>query len=285
MSLNSKSASSPSLRARVRIVRHEKIAADRAGWNCRRWLKSASVSGLLLLAIVSAHAAEITVFAAVSLTDALKEIAGAYEKQSGDKIIFNLGASSMLARQIEEGAPADIFFSADEARMDELEKKGLIETATRKSRLGNSLVVVVAADSTVQIQSAGDLTNSGIKQIALADPRAVPAGIYAKAWLEKQQLWPAIEPRVVPAENVRAALAAVESGNVEAGVVYKTDAGISRKVRIAYEVPAADAPVITYPMALVKESKEPGAAKSFLNYLDSQKAGDTFKKFGFSLRD
>jgi molybdate transport system substrate-binding protein len=240
---------------------------------------------LLLFAVIGIQAAEITVFAAASLTDSLKEIAASYEKQSGDKITFNLGASSTLARQIEAGAPADIFFSADEAQMDSLAKKGLIDPATRKSRLGNTLVVVVAADSTLQINSAADLTNAAVKQIALADPKAVPAGVYAKAWLTQQQLWPAIEPKVVPTENVRAALAAVESGNVEAGVVYKTDAGISRKVKVAYEVPAKDAPDISYPMALVKESKQPDAAKNFLNYLDSKEAGDIFKKFGFVLRD
>jgi molybdate transport system substrate-binding protein len=113
----------------------------------------------------------------------------------------------------------------------------------------------------------------------------VPAGIYAKKWLEKFQLWTAIEPKVVPVENVRAALAAVESGNVETGIVYKTDAGISRKVRIAYEVPSKDAPAISYPVALVKETRQPDAAKKFLNYLDSKEADDIFKKFGFTLRD
>jgi molybdate transport system substrate-binding protein len=243
------------------------------------------IIAFVLLAGLSLQAAEITIFAAASLTDSLKEIADTYEKDSGDKISFNFAASSTLARQIAEGAPADIFFSADEAKMDDLQKKNLIDTATRKSRLGNSLVVVVAPDSALQIQSASDLTNASIKQIALADPKAVPAGIYAKAWLTQQQLWPAIEPKVVPTENVRGALAAVESGNVEAGVVYKTDAGISKKVKIAYEVPASDALVISYPMALVKESKQPDAAKKFLDYLDSQTAGDTFKKFGFILRD
>jgi molybdate transport system substrate-binding protein len=231
------------------------------------------------------RAAEITVFAAASLTDSLKRIAAQYENNTGDKIVFNFGASSTLARQIEEGAPADIFFSADEAKMDGLEKKNLIDPATRKSRLGNSLVVVVAADSARQIQSAGDLTNASIQKIALADPKAVPAGVYAKAWLVKQQLWSVVEPKVVPTENVRGALAAVESGNVEAGVVYKTDARISKKVIIAYEVPAADAPTISYPLALVKDAKQPAAAKKFLNYLDSTEAGDIFKKFGFTLRD
>jgi molybdate transport system substrate-binding protein len=243
------------------------------------------IFGIILFVVANLHATEITVFAAASLTDSLKEIATAYEKDSGDKIIFNFGASSTLARQIEEGAPADIFFSADEAKMDGLAKKGLIDTAARKSRLGNSLVVVVAADSALQIQSASDLTNASVKQIALADPKAVPAGIYAKAWLTRQQLWTAIEPKVVPTENVRGALAAVESGNVEVGVVYKTDAGISKKVKVAYEVPVTDLPVISYPMAIVKESKQPEAARKFLNYLDSKEAGDIFKKFGFILRD
>jgi molybdate transport system substrate-binding protein len=243
------------------------------------------IFGAIILAVANLHAVEITVFAAASLTDSLKKIAASYEKKSGDKIIFNFAASSMLARQIEEGAPADIFFSADEAKMDGLEKKGLVDAITRKSRLGNSLVVVIPNDSTLEIKSAGDLTNAAVKQIALADPKAVPAGIYAKAWLTRRQLWSAIGSKVVPTENVRGALAAVESGNVEAGVVYKTDAGISQKIKIAYEVPAGDAPVISYPMALVKESKQSEAAKKFLDYLGSPVAGDAFKKFGFSLRD
>ena len=209
--------------------------------------------GAALIANASLHAAEVTVFAAASLTDSLKEVAAAYEKESGDKIVFNFAASSTLARQIEAGGPADIFFSADEAQMDRLEKKGLIDPATRKSRLGNSLVVVVPSDSTLQIKSASDLTNASVKQIALADPKGVPAGVYAKGWLTRQQLWPAVEPKIVPTENVRAALAAVASGNVELGVVYKTDAAISKNVKIAYAVPRADSPDISYPMALVKD--------------------------------
>jgi molybdate transport system substrate-binding protein len=243
------------------------------------------MAAAVCLLAYAASAAEIMVFAAASLTDSLKQVATDYEKTSGDKIIFNFGASSTLARQIEAGAPADIFFSADEAQMDGLAKKDLIDPATRTIRLGNALVVVVATDGRLQINSASDLTNSTVKQIALADPKAVPAGVYAKAWLTRQQLWPAIEPKVVPTENVRAALAAVESGNVEAGVVYKTDAGISKKVKVACEVPARDAPAISYPMALVKESSQPDAAKKFLNYLDSREAGDIFRKFGFTLRD
>lgn len=230
------------------------------------------------------HAANVMVFAAASLTDVMKTIAADYEKQSGDQITFNFGASSTLERQIEEGAPADIFFSADEAQMNRLEKKGLLISATRKSILGNSLVVVVPKDSALKIHSAFDLTNSIVEKIALADPKAVPAGVYAKAWLKKFQLWNAVEPKVIPTENVRAALAAVASGNVAAGVVYKTDAAISKNVKIAYEVPRADGPNISYPIALVKDSQQPAAAKKFLNYLSSEKAGKTFQQFGFLLR-
>lgn len=240
---------------------------------------------VVLLAVGKVNAAEVMVFAAASLTDSLKQIAANYERQSGDKLLFNLGASSTLARQIEEGAPADVFFSADEAKMDGLARKGLIDPATRKSRLGNSLVVVVAADSALKIDSAHALTNGSVARLALAEPKTVPAGIYAKQWLERFLLWPAIEPKVVPVENVRAALAAVESGNVEAGVVYQTDASISRKVKVAYEVPAKDAPDISYPLAVVKTAKQPEAAKKFLNYLDSREAGDIFKKFGFLVRE
>jgi molybdate transport system substrate-binding protein len=193
---------------------------------------------VVLLAATHVHAGEVTVFAAASLADSLKEIAAAYEKQSGDKIAFNFGASSMLARQIEEGAPADMFFSADEAKMDGLEKKGLILKETRKSRLSNSLVIVVAAEGGAAIESPKDLATDKVKRLALAEPKTVPAGIYAKEYLQKQNLWSAVERKVIPTENVRAALAAVEAGNVEAGIVYKTDAAISKKVKIVYAVPA-----------------------------------------------
>jgi molybdate transport system substrate-binding protein len=240
--------------------------------------------GVCLLSLHSAYAAEITVSAAASLTDVLKRIAANYEKQSRDKIIFNFGASSLLAQQIVAGAPADIFFSADEAQMNLLAKKGLIDPATRKNILANSLVVVVPNESTLQINSADDLTNADVKQIALADPKAVPAGVYAKAWLEKLQLWPAIKPKVVPTENVRAALAVVASGNVDAGVVYKTDAAISQRVKIAYEVPHAVGPDIRYPVALVKGSPQPEAAKKFLDYLSSREAGHVFTRYGFRVR-
>src|SRR5262245_32749725 len=239
---------------------------------------------LALLAGITARAADVTVFAAASLTDSLKAIAADYEKQSGDRVVFNFGASSLLARQIEEGAPADIFFSADEAKMDGLEKKGLIAKDTRKSRLSNSLVIVVASENGVAIGSPKDLATPKVKRLALAEPRTVPAGIYAKEYLEKQNLWSGVQAKVVPTENVRAALAAVEAGNAEAGIVYKTDAAISKKVKVTYEVPTADAPAISYPMAVVKEAKQPVAARKFLEHLESEEAGRVFQKYGFSVR-
>ena len=238
------------------------------------------------LAWTTAHvsAETINVFAAASLTDSLKEIALAYEKQTGDKPVFNFGASSFLARQVEEGAPADIFFSADEVKMDNLEKKGLLEGGTRISRLSNSLVVVIEADSTLRINSARDLADPKIKRIALADPKTVPAGIYAKEFLIHARLWPVVESKVIPTDNVRAALAAVESGNVDAGMVYKTDAAISKRIKVVYEVLAKEGPAISYPIAAIKGSKHLEASKRFLKFLNSNDAGHVFERFGFVVK-
>ena len=229
------------------------------------------------------HAATLTVFAAASLTDGLKEIGRNYQRQSGDKIQFNFAGSSLLARQIEEGAPADLFFSADDVWMDALERKGLIVKNTRKNRLSNSLVIVVPVGTSVSIISPKDLAGPRIAHLALADPKAVPAGLYAKEYLQKLRLWDQIAPKVVPMSNVRAALAAVESGDAEAGIVYKTDAAISKKVRVAYEVPARESPKISYPVAMIKSSAAPQAAANFLKYLESDEAGRVFEKYGFVL--
>lgn len=252
--------------------------------NCRRTLLSGLATVLIALATATLNAATVNVFAAASLADALKEVAAAYEKQTGDKVVYNFGASSFLARQIEEGAPADIFFSADEAKMDGLEKKGLIQKETRRSRLSNSLVIIVATEEGAAIETPGDLATDKVKRLALAEPRTVPAGIYAKEYLQNQNLWSAVQARVVPTENVRAALAAVEAGNAEAGIVYKTDAAISNKVRIACEIPSSDGPTISYATAVVKEAREPASAKRFLEHLESDEAGRVFTRFGFIVR-
>lgn len=225
-------------------------------------------------------AAQVTVFAAASLTDSLQEIASTYEKQSGDKIVFNFAASGVLARQIEEGAPADLFFSADEARADALETNGLLVKGTRTNLLGNSLVIVAATDNAA-VRSPNDFTNAAVRRVALGDPKTVPAGTYAKAYLEKSGLWAGIEPKVVPCESVRSVLAMVESGNVDAGLVYKTDAAISKKVRVVFEVPAGEGPKIIYPAAVVKDAPQAEAAKKFLGYLGGKEAGTVFAGHGF----
>jgi molybdate transport system substrate-binding protein len=234
------------------------------------------------LALPIANGAEVNVYAAATLTDVLKDIAANFEKQSSDKILFNFGASSLLARQITEHAPADIFFSADEAKMDELQKAGLIVTETRRDLLSNSLVIIVPDDSNLAIASPDQLSKT--QKIAIADPRAVPAGIYTKEYLTGIGLWEKLEPKMVPTENVRAALAAVESGNVDAGFVYKTDANISKKVKIAFSVPIKKGPAIRYPVALIKEGKNNAASEGFLRYLESENARKLFERYGFIVK-
>lgn len=235
----------------------------------------------VLLAASSAFAAEISVFAAASLSDALQDLAGRYQKTTGDVVRLNLAASSTLERQIKAGAPADLFFSADEAKMNLLAQAGMIDLATRRSLLGNSLVIVVAADSPLGLKSARDLALPTVRHVALAETQTVPAGIYAKEYLRKIGAWTAVSGKVVSTENVRAALAAVESGNAEAGIVYKTDALISKRVKVAYEVPASEGPSISYPVAIVKDGKNPAGAKAFLAFLESRDGQAVFARFGF----
>jgi molybdate transport system substrate-binding protein len=238
---------------------------------------------LCFLLALPASASELRVFAAASLTDALKEIAPEYEKSAGDKVVLNLGSSSTLARQIQEGAPADLFLSADEEKMNGLEKRKLLLPGTRRSVLSNTLVVVVPVDSNLKIAGPADLV--AVRALALAEPQTVPAGIYAKEYLKRKGLWSKVIDRVVPTENVRAALAAVESGNADAGIVYKTDAGISKKVKIAYEVPKAEAPKISYPFAVLAASERKEAARKLLDYLHSPSALAVFRKYGFLILD
>lgn len=236
---------------------------------------------LIMTTLLPIHAGDVEVFAASSLTDALKEIAATYEKETGDKVIFNFAASSVLDTQIKAGAPSDLFFSADEAKMDDLAKQKLVVAESRKDILSNTLVIVVPADSTATLASAADLADPKFAKLALGQPQSVPAGVYAKAYLTKIGIWDQVSARVIPMENVRATLAAVETGNADAGIVYKTDALISKKVKVAYEVPAAAGPTITYPAALVQGSKNTVAAKKFLDYLESPSSLKTFEKYGF----
>jgi molybdate transport system substrate-binding protein len=242
--------------------------------------------GLLLAFLVlcvRASAETILVSAAASLTDALGEIGKMYEARSPDLVNFNFGASSLLARQVEASAPVDVFFSADEALLDRLEKQNLLAGGTRRSILSNTLVVVVPEDSALAMHSARALASAGVHSVALAEPASVPAGIYAREYLQKLGIWEEIRPKVIPTENVRGALAAVESGNADAAIVYRTDAGISKSVRVAFEVPAAEGPRISYPAAVVRGSRHAEAAKKFLSFLESAAASEVFRRYGFLL--
>jgi len=214
-------------------------------------------------------AAEVHVFAAASLSDALKQIAASYERQSSDRIVFNFGSSGMLARQIEEDAPADLFVSADEARMNSLAQKGLVDPKTRVSILSNSLVIIGTAD----LEKAD--------RIAIGDPATVPAGTYARDYLRKIGVWDRVQPKLIPLENVRAVLAAVESGNADAGFVYRTDAMIGH-ARVAKEI--TNGPAISYPFAVTTHAESRDAARRFLNYLKSKRAAAVFRRYGFIVR-
>jgi molybdate transport system substrate-binding protein len=236
--------------------------------------------GMLLLA-APLRAGSILVFAAASMTDALKSAGAVYEKRTGEKVEFNFAASSLLAMQVSKGAPADAFLSADDKQMDLLAAQGLIDKATRRELLSNSLVAVALAGSALSVSSAADLASKQVTHLALADPRAVPAGVYAKKYLEAQGLWPALSPKVLPTGNVRGALEAVVSGNADVAMVYKTDALTSRKVRILFEVPVKKGPRIEYPIAVVSASSHALEARRFLDYLSSKPALDLFKSYGF----
>jgi molybdate transport system substrate-binding protein len=239
---------------------------------------------LLLISFVAttfAVAAELNVFAAASLSDALKEIAKIYEPASGDKLRFNFGASGALARQIKEGAPADVIFSADELRVDQLEKAGLLLPGTRKTILANTLVLVVAADSGASVASLADLTKAEIRHVAIGEPATVPVGTYAKDYLQKLGLWQPLAAKLVPLDTVRAVLAAVEAGNADAGFVYQTDALISKKVKVAVAVLRAEGPKITYPVAVLRDAKSPEAGRALVTFLAGPEAQKVFAKFGF----
>ena len=239
------------------------------------------ICAFLCVMLVSAKSRgkELQVFAAASLTDVLKEISELYRKDHSNQIIFNFAGSSILARQIQEGASADLFISADEAKVDQLEERNLIVPDTRTRLLSNALVVVLPQDSQHVIKSAGDLLK--LRRVALAQPSTVPAGIYAMKYLEAEGLWETMGDRVIPAENVRAALAAVEAGNVDGAIVYATDAAMAKRAKIAWKAPAEKVPEIVYVAAIPKDGRNPSRAASFLLFLQGMRAQEIFRKHGF----
>jgi molybdate transport system substrate-binding protein len=247
---------------------------------------AALAAAFLLVAPASAQDSKLTVFAAASLKNALDDANAAWIAQ-GKQVAVSYAGSNALARQIEEGAPADIFISADLHWMDYLQEKQLVKADTRSSLLGNRIVLIAPKDSAaaVRIENGFDLGAAvGGGKLAMANTDSVPAGRYGKAALEKLGAWDGVKDKIAQAENVRAALLLVSRGEAPFGIVYKTDAASDPQVTIVDTFPAGSHPPIVYPIAVVATSKNPDA-KAYLAFLKSPAAAAAFEKQGFSVLD
>lgn len=232
----------------------------------------------------AADPVELTISAAASLTESLDELKTLYAAEAPHvTLTFNYGASGTLQQQIENGAPADLFLSAGKKQMDALVEKGLVDSSTAKNLLLNELVLVVPQDSAISISSIEDLSKDEVKKLAVGTPESVPAGSYAKASLTYFKLWDSLEPKLVLTKDVKQVLSYVETGNTEAGFVYKTDALTSDKVKIVLTADPASHDPIEYPMGIISATKQPDAAKAFYDYLQTEEALDVFVKYGFAL--
>lgn len=232
----------------------------------------------------SAETVELTVSAAASLTDALKEIQNLYEtSHKGVKLNFNFGGSGALEKQIEQGAPSDLFLSASKKNMKSLVDKQLIGSDQQKTWLTNELVAVIPADGTTNIASVTDLTQKEVKKVAIGIPESVPAGKYAQEALTSTKLWDALQDKLVQAKDVRQVLQYVETGNADVGFVYKTDALTSQKTRIAFEVDPKTYSPVEYPIGIVKASKHIQEAEDFYAFLQSQESLNIMVKYGFTM--
>lgn len=227
---------------------------------------------------------ELTISAAASLKDALTDIQQDFEKHHPQiKLTYNFGASGALQKQIEQGAPADIFISAAPKQMNELAGKNLINKNTRVDLLENKLVVIIPQNSSLPVNRFEDLTNQAIEKISIGEPGSVPAGQYAQEVFKKLALTDALQRKLVLAKDVRTVLTYVETGNVEAGIVYKTDAAISDKVKIVCTAPSGSHQPIIYPAALLSSSKHASEAQVFLSYLQTKETQRVFEKYGFAV--
>ena len=221
----------------------------------------------------------VVVSAAASLSNVLQELASTMERQGGPHAVVNTGASNTLARQIAAGATVDLFISADETQMDAVAQETV--PGTRLDLLSNELAIAVPDDRYRPMTSARELEAAAFRRIAIGDPSAVPAGVYAKAYLQAIGVWPAIESRIVPSGSVRLALAAVESGAADAAVVYRTDVPTASHARTALVIPAADGPHIVYPAAVIRSGANQDGARRLLAFLRSAQAAAVFERAGF----
>jgi molybdate transport system substrate-binding protein len=222
------------------------------------------------------------VSAAASLQDALKEINPLFRAANPTvEVNYNFAASGALQKQIEQGAPADIFISAAPKQMDALQQQNLLLPNSRRTLLTNQLVLVIPKVSTLKINRFKQLNQPAIKRIAIGEPRSLPAGQYAEEVLRKLGLWESLQPKFVFGNSVRNVLSVVESGNADAGIVYSTDAKIAPNVKVVATAPSDTHSPIVYPMAVLKESKNPQIARAYLQFLATPKAKAVFDKFGF----
>ena len=227
---------------------------------------------------------ELNISAAVSLKDALNEIQKNYEaKNPSIKLVYNLGASGALEKQIEQGAPADVFISAAPKQMNDLEAKDLVNKPTRKNLVENKLVLIVPKASNINLSKYEDLTKDESQKISIGETGSVPAGQYAQEVLKKLGVWDKIKDKAVLAKDVRTVLTYVETGNVEAGIVYKTDAISSDKVKIVATAPEGSHQPIVYPVAILSATKQQKVAEDFLAYLGTPECISIFEKYGFTM--
>lgn len=224
----------------------------------------------------------VLVSAAISLTDALVEIEQAYAAAGGGPVRFNFAASNVLARQIANGAPADIFISADLVQMHYVERAGAIKAGGFSYLLSNRLAIIVRPGRPLGGSTAQALAAPGVKRIAIGDPAAVPAGFYARKFLQHEGQWEALQPKLLALANVRAALAAVENGAADAAIVYESDAASSSNVTVAFIVPQQMTGPIIYPAAVLERSRNKAAAQHFMTFLRGETARTIFTRFKFS---
>ena len=245
-----------------------------------RRVAGAALAALSVLSI-TAHAADLTVSAAASLSNAFRDLGPVFEAQRpGTTVVFNFAASDALLAQIAKGAPADVFASADQEAMDRADAQKLLVAGTRRNFVANALVMIVPADSTLGLATMADLNRPAVKRVAIGNPAGVPVGRYTKGTLEAAKLWGVVEPKTVMAQSVRQALDYVARGEVEAGFVYSTDALILKdKVRVAATIPTGTP--ITYPIAAVAGSPNPDAARKFVDFVASPAAQAVLARYGF----
>ena len=236
---------------------------------------------LVATACLAAQAADLTVSAAASLSNAFRELGPVFEaRNAGTKVVFNFAASDALLAQIAKGAPADVFAAADRESMDRADAQKLLAPGSRRNFVSNSLVLITPADSTLVLASLADLQKPEVRRVTLGTPSGVPAGRYAKRALDAAGLWVAVEPKAVYAQNVRQSLDYVARGEVEAGFVYGTDVAVQKdKVKVAFTVPT-ETP-ISYPVAAIAGSPNSDAARKFVEFLVLPLAQAVLAKYGF----